>query len=584
MSSFIQIFLSNHTSRVFVDTTRMKKAICLLLFILFTLPVLPVMAQADVSYNAKDEFYQRMLQVAGISDNPASFSLRPVGGDAQFQANPWNHIYRNHNSYVHRFGDFGGIALFDPAWFQSYNTTLPRGGDDGAIWQGRGYNTAFSTGFKLETGPLHVQFRPVVGMAQNRPFTLAPYDPPRIRTGGVNYESSEFAYRDFRGGIDFVQRYGDDTFSWFDLGESSVDLRYKGIMVSLSNRKIFTGPAHNVSLQFGYNAPGFRHLYLGTYQPIKTVAGNFEFAYIFGGIKESDYFTVNRSIGMLSVNSLVAVYKPWFSDGLTIGAVRTYFHPYPDSFDQYRTQAKKLFEAGLRDALMDNGEPRGADPDNQLGSVFFRYVLADYGFEFYGEYGRNDHNGTWRDFRAQPNHHRAYTIGGTKTLSLPKDRLLAVNMEINQLEAMRTALSRGNRHLGGWYTHGSQVIGFAHNGQILGSAFGPGVNMQAVHAELFDRQGSLALKAARITYHNSRLDQYFEVVQEVNSAGTERWEARNIEFMVGAEVTAFLQYGLELSATLEQSFIMNHHYISGNDLGNTRLEIVLRKSISGWRR
>jgi len=562
----------------------MKKAIYLILLISLSCFPLSVIAQSDVSYNSKDEYYQRIMQISGLSDDPSSFSLRPVQTSVDYQPNPWNHLYRERNALVFSYRDFGGVALFEPAWFQSYNTSLPRGGNDGVIWQGRGYNTAFSAGMKLEVGPLHIQFRPVMGLAQNREFDLGPYNIPGIRAYGINYESSEYVYRDFRGSIDFVQRYGNDTYSWFDLGESSIDLRYRGFMVSASNRKIYTGPAHNVSLQFGYNAPGFRHIYLGTYKPIETIAGNFEFAYIFGGIRESDYFTVNQDIGMLSANSLVAVYKPWFSDGLTLGAVRTYFHPYPESFDQYWNQAKKLFEPGLREALEDDGELRGADPDNQIGSVFFRYLLPDYQFEIYGEYGRNDHNGNWRDFRAQPNHHRAYTIGGTKTLNLPKNRLLAVNLEVNQLEAMRTALTRGNRHLGGWYTHTQQVLGFTTNGQILGSAFGPGVNMQQVRAEIFDPLGSIAVKLARIAYHNSRMDQYFGQIISANQESVERWEVRNIELLIGAEITTFLQYGLELSASLEQSFILNHHNIQDNDLGNTRIELVLRKSIRGWRR
>ncbi len=543
-----------------------------------------VQAQSDNSFNAKDEYYLRILQVTGLSNDPSSFGLRPADYDAAYVSNPWDRIFSDRNGYVMPFGSFGGIALFEPVWFQSYNTSLPRGGNDGAIWQGRGYNTAFSAGMKLELGPLHVQLRPVIGMAQNRDFDLGPYHLPRISAYGLNYELSEFTYRSFRGGIDYVQRYGDDIYSWSDLGESSIDLRYGGFMLSASNKKIFTGPAHNVSLQFGYNAPGFRHLYMGTYRPLKSPIGNFEFAYIFGGIRKSDYFNMNSDFGMLSVNSIIVVYKPGFSEGFSLGFVRTYFHPYPESFDQYWNQAKKLFEAGLREALEDNGEPRGPDPDNQIGSVFFRYVLPDYQFEIYGEYGRNDHNGNWRDFRAQPNHHRGYTVGGMKTMNLSNHRLMAVNIEINQLEAMRSALIRGGGHLGGWYTHTSQVLGFSNNGQILGSPYGPGVNLQQIRAEIFDPFGSIAVKIARITYHNSRMDQYFDQIVSANQTNVERWEVRNVELLLGTEITAFLQYGFELSAALEQSFILNQHHILDNDRNNTRLELVFRKNIRGWRR
>jgi len=562
----------------------MLKFFILNLFIFNLILLIPARAQPDISFNAKDEYYKRILQISGLSDDPSSYGLRPAVFNAEYLANPWSRIFTDHNRYVLPFGNVGGLALFEPVWFQSYNTALPKGGNDGAIWQGRGYNTAFSAGMKLELGPLHVQFRPVTGMAQNRDFDLGPYRLSRISAYGIDYEPSEFAYSSFRAGVDYVQRYGDEAYRWYDLGESSIDLRYGGFMVSASNKKIFTGPAHNVSLQFGYNAPGFRHLYVGTYRPLMSAIGNFEFAYIFGGIRESDYFTVNKGFGMLSVNSLIVVYKPGFSEGFSIGFIRSYFHPYPDSFDQYWNQAKKLFEPGLREAIEDNGEPRGADPDNQIGSVFFRYFLPDHQFEIYGEYGRNDHSGNWRDFRAQPNHHRAYTIGGTKTMFLPKNRLLAVNIEINQLEAMRTALIRGESHLGGWYTHTSQVLGFSNTGQILGSPYGPGVNLQKIRGEVLGPSGGIALKIARITYHNSRMDQYFDQVLAANQIIVERWEVRNIELLFGAEITAFLKYGLELSAVIEQSIIFNHHHILDNDRGNTRMELVFRKNVRGWRR
>lgn len=544
-------------------------------------------AQNSTTFNNRDEYYIRVLQISGISDDDASYHLRPYEFSGPIENfHPWEHVIKPNGEPLFSLSEHAGFDLFEPVLFQSYNTALPHGTNDGPVWQGKGYNMAFTAGAGASFGPLHIRLRPVVGMAQNRSFDLGPYQPPQIKTDSYNYlgPSSEYAYRDFRGSIDYVQRYGDETYSWFDLGDSSIELRYSGFKVALSNRQVWTGPAVNTSLHFGYSAPGFRHIYAGTYRPVRTAAGSFEFAYIFGGMRESDYFSIGRNIGTQSVNSLVFIYKPWFTNRFTLGAIRTYFHPYPESFSEYKTQAKKLFEPGLRNAISDDGVPRGAHPDNQLGSVFFRYVISDYGVEFYAEYGRNDHNADWRDFRAQPNHHRAYTIGATKTFSLSNQRLLAVNLELNQLEAMRTALTRGDRHLGGWYTHSGQVLGFTNKGQITGTGFGPGMNMQMLRADIFDEKGSVSFKLARITYHNSRLDQYFEQIQAANNRTVERWEVRNSEILLGAEVTAFLIHGLELSAVLDQSFIFNRHYLRDNNVANTRLEVVLRKQMRGWRR
>ncbi len=569
---------------------RLRRGLWLFIILLTLSPLTsPALAQINLPANDGLEYYHRLLQVSGIAGDHSSFTLRPVTPDSKISArHPWQaNIYYDQPPLNFMPVDLGELNFYEPVWFQSYNTRLPRGTNDGAVWQGRGYNTAISAGFKTTYGPLHIQFRPQIGMAQNSEFDLGPYDPPMIRASSQDYrgEASEFAYRDFRGSIDYVQRYGDKTYSWADLGHSSVELRYYGFRIAYSNTPIWSGPAVHTSLHFGYSAPGFQHLYLGTYRPQKTPIGAFEWAYIFGGTHKSDYFDIDGEFPRRqSVNSLIVSYSPRFLNGLTLGAVRTFFHPFPSSFSEYRGQASKLFEAVVRAGLRSEDNPSGYDPDNQLASGFIRWILPEAGLEIYGEYGRNDHNVDFRDFRLQPNHHRAYSLGMIKTLVLPKNRFLGLNLEINQLEAMRTTITRGNNHLGGWYTHTQQVLGFTNRGQIMGTGYGPGMNMQMLKADLYDPAGRISIKLARIAYHNSRVDQYFRFIEEVNPADVEHSEVRNFEFLAGAEATAFLKYGIELTASLEQSFIFNHHNIRGNDITNTRLELILRKQIRGWKR
>ncbi|TVR18842.1 MAG: hypothetical protein EA391_01645 [Balneolaceae bacterium] len=541
---------------------------------------------AQSSFSNSDEYYFRVLQISGITDDISSFQLRPYNPPQQIDNDhPWSHVFGNQPDDLQIGGRYGAFQLYEPILFQSFNTALPRGNNDGAIWQGKGYNSALSLGFEASIGPLYLQFRPMVGFTQNRAFDLGPYQPPMIRGADGNREASIYAYRDFRGSIDFVQRYGDDTFSWFDLGESSLELRYAGLKIAASNKQIWTGPGTHTSLQFGYSAPGFRHIYLGSYKPLKTFAGSFEFAYIFGGMRKSDYFDGRTESRLQSVNSLIIIYSPWFSDNFHIGGVRTYFHPFPKSMGQFREQAGKLFDPGLRSNLSDGDDFAATwDPDNQVGSIFLRYFIPQYGVEFYTEYGRNDHNADWRDFRAHPNHQRAYTLGMLKTMNLSKDRLLAINLEITQQETNRTSLTRGGQHLGGWYTHGAQVQGFTNRGQILGTGYGPGMNMQMLQTDIYDKRGSLSLRAARITYHNSRVDQFFENIRAANGHSFAPWEVRNIELLIGTSITAFLNHGIEVSATIDQSYILNHHNLNGNDILNTRFELIIRKQMSGWLR
>ena len=546
-------------------------------------------AQVHIPPAEEFEYYYRILQVSGLSDVNGSFTIRPFSPRGESDDwHPWHSTgYFSNEKKVSSSSRHIHLNLFEPVFFQSYNTHVPRGANDGAIWQGKGYNMAVSAGVYAKAGPLYIFFRPQAGMAQNLEFDLGPYPPAEISVVTEDYfgEATEFAYRGFRGVIDYVQRYGDATFNWFDLGQSSVELRYSGLRLALSNTLIWTGPAVHNSLQFGYNAPGFKHLYLGTYRPIQTPAGSFEFFYLFGGTRKSDYFDKDGAFrSRQSVNSLFVTYSPRFIPGLSAGALRTFFHSYPTSFSEYRFQSSKLFEAIVRAGLGTPGLPDGYDPDNQVASVFLRWVFPSAGFEVYSEYGRNDHNADLRDFRRQPNHQRAYTLGLIKTSMLKKSRLLVLNIEINQFEPMRTALSRGDNYLGGWYTHAQQVFGLTNDGQIMGSGYGPGVNMQMLKTDVYHSGGRLGMKIARIAYHNSRVDQYFHFIQAANENFVEHDDVRNIEILVGAEITKFFRHGIELSAVIDQSLIFNHHNLKGNDITNTRFELVLRKQVRGWLR
>lgn len=558
----------------------MKKVLFLL--VLFLVPSV-VFGQSYFSVHNEWDYYSRVLQVSGLIQTGYSYSLRPISAEADSIAgHPWEGIYsfQKESEPTYRLSNGVKVDLFQPALFQSYNSTVPRGGQDGAIWQGRGYNAAVSAGAEISAGPLHVKFRPVMGMAQNRGFDTGPHVQPTKTVLGETVELHKFAYPYTRG-IDYVQRYGDSAYSWFDWGDSSIELRYSGMRLALSNQRIWSGPGINTSLQFGYNAPGFRHLYLGTYRPLETVAGAFEFAYIFGKLKESDYYTVGRAIGSQSVNSLILIYKPWFTDSFFIGANRTFFFPYPENFSDYRQQARPLFEPGFKRSVKREVD---ADPDNQVISLFMRYMIPEHGFELYVEYGRNDHNMDLRDFKAQPDHYRAYTLGFLKTVSFQQHRLLSISFEMSQLEVPRSALTRGGGAIAGWYTHDKMVLGFSHEGQILGSGFGPGVNIQQLKTNLFDREGKMGLKLARIAYDNNRLDHNFDIFENANNKPVERWEVRNIELMIGAELTKFMDHGLEITAGVDLSYIMNQHHLVKNDLFNARFQMILKKNIRGWKR
>ena len=64
--------------------------------------------------------------------------------------------------------------IYGPEWFNSYNTAAPYGQNDGALWQGKGYNTALTTGLRLEGYGFELTFKPQISWSQNKTFESNP--------------------------------------------------------------------------------------------------------------------------------------------------------------------------------------------------------------------------------------------------------------------------------------------------------------------------------------------------------------------------------------------------------------------------
>lgn len=536
-----------------------------------------MLGQTSITFDTQDEYYYRILQVAGISDDDASYHLRPYEYDQSVDVpHPLQSWYAT-DARIDQSAWGTDLLFHEPVLFQSYNTTVPRGANDGAVWQGRGYNTALSAGIRGKAGPLHVKFQPVVGMAQNLRYDLAPY--PAFNNQVYNYRLIK---------IDYVQRYGPDSHQWADLGDSYVELQAFGLRSGISNEKVWTGPAVYNPLLFGYNAPGFLHFHLSSNGPIETVIGNFEFSYLYGALEVSDYFegvegrTGIRS-NLTSVKNLLFSYSPSFASGLSLGVSRVFQESWPTSFSQISSEVFKIFEPFIKSKLATEDNPSGYSVDNQMATVFGRWVFPDAGLDTYFEFGRNDHNYDLRDFRALPNHHRAYVLGFIKTFHLSRNRILALNYEMTQHEPPRSANILGGIGLD-WHAHAGQIQGFTQKGQLIATEFGPGNNVQSLAVHLFGDNRIVGARLARIERHNGRMIEKFSFVQQANSKEVEPHEVRNTEFLLGLQLSTVIGSGIEISVALDQSYIMNQHYLYKNDLFNTRFGVTLRKNITGWAR
>jgi hypothetical protein len=170
----------------------------------------------------------------------------------------------------------------------------------------------------------------------------------------------------------------------------------------------------------------------------------------------------------------VAIFEPRGTPGLELGVAR-FFHSVWPRTGIPRNYLTKPFQAILKYSLGNvGGFLAGTDPgieDNQLASVFARWVFPSNGFELYGEYGREDHSANFRDLIQEPDHSRTYGFGLRKTFRKDSVQLSGLRLELINYELPTLARHRGE---GGIYIHGLLRQGHTNLGQVLGADAGIG--------------------------------------------------------------------------------------------------------------
>jgi hypothetical protein len=349
------------------------------------------------------------------------------------------------------------IALLPVRLRSVYNSAYPVDVNNGVLWAGRGASAAASAGIEVRFGPASAGAYPTVAVHQNREFDLAP-----VQRSGL----SPFSYAGHV--IDWPQRHGDDSFSVLDPGSSFVRLDAFGAAIGLSTENLWLGPAQRMPLLMGASAPGFAHLFLGTSRPADIRIGSLEAHAVWGRLTESDYFDGNADNRHRLLALLAVVFEPAFARGLFIGVSRAYV------------------------AAFDSGDPGGMfidpyidvrdnpDGDNQLLSLYARWVLPAAGFEVYGEWAREDHWATWLDLLLEPDHSQAYMLGFQKVGRFSGADLRWFG-ELAHLQSSATL--RGGRGDVTFYTHTQLRQGYTHGGQLLGAWIGPGSDAQLLGVE-----------------------------------------------------------------------------------------------------
>jgi hypothetical protein len=363
------------------------------------------------------------------------------------------------------------VAVVPPRLLSTFREKSPGGGNDGLLWQGRGFSTMASGGVRARWGILSAQLAPALAWSQNDSFRTVP-------TG----EAGDLAFENpwYRRELDLPQRFGAGPFGRASLGQSYLQLEAFGAQLGVSTENRWWGPGIRNALLLTNNAEGFPHLYLGTARPVDIWIGKLEAQLLVGQLSRSDYF---RHSSSRAFNALALVYTPRWVPGLHLGLGRGFI----ESWESARGDA---FLSPL-ESLLKSALPGGDNPeDNQISSVWMRWVLPSAGFELYGEFGRDDHASFAALVRVL-DRTAAWTLGFQK-LFPAGSRWVRVVGEIANLQSSepppRTTL---------FYTHGEN-LGFSHDGQLLGAWIGTGGESQYLAVDVLTRSGRIGGYVERV--------------------------------------------------------------------------------------
>jgi hypothetical protein len=533
--------------------------------LLFLIIVKNVNAQnisvGSIDYDMLEE-RSRNQQLLGKGDPSISFALRPFAVET---------IDTTEAKYNLIDTEKIKIEVLPITLKQQYNTFGPYSWNDGIMIPAKGYQSFLSAGFFAKYGAISVQLRPEYVFAANPSYQIFQTEEDEVITSAVR-----MAYLSYLNTTDLPVSFGDKSYSRLGWGQSNIMFNFNNFSTGISTENIWWGPGQRNSLIMSNNAPGFLHATFNTRKPVKTFLGSFEFQLISGKLENSDIrspksqfivdgvdYEVIKRDEWRYINAMSISYQPKWVPGLFLGfnrSIQVYNGDLGSGFLDYLPVLSPIQKKNAGGNEVDDKKNR-----DQVASIFFRWVMKESKFEFYGEYGKNDFPVNYIDMFESPEHSRAYIMGFSKifTIDTNKRRYLKCNLEITTME--QTA-DRIIRPAGAWYQHGIIFHGYTNRGEVLGAGIGPGSNLQTLDFSLWEKNNSWGIQFERYA-HN--MDFYYDVF--VPYQFTNKW----VDFALNTY--AYRRYGdLGIQAKINASKLFNYQYVDVGDEFNFQFQINLQ--------
>jgi len=433
--------------------------------------------------NGEWERYWRVLQLNGtVPANQWSiraFGPRELRRMEPRHPHPWHDRERS-SAWSAAFIRAGAVPL-DARLVA--NSSFPYGFNEGPVWAGRGVTTIVRGGAWLEAGPLSASFAPVLFRAQNAAFEMHP-----IGASGPLAFGFPFSDR-----IDLPQRFGDKAYGRFDAGNSFVRVDAGVVALGFSTAAQHWGPARDHTTVLGSNAGGFPHIFAGSSAPVRFGPIRVHGKLIWGRLSQSPYTSMELVAPHRLASGVIGHISPVAVPGLELGVSRfAQLKWAPGVFT-----VENLFRPFGRtfgDGIVD--EYGIQNPENQLASIFGRWVFPESGVEAYGEFVLEDGALTFRNLALEPDHDAGYVLGLQRAWSADR----AGERNVVRAEVLNTRMTsvRLLPHEVPLYEHNALRQGHTHRGLVLGAAGGFGGGATTLGYDRYTRGGRRSVTYSRL--------------------------------------------------------------------------------------
>ena len=457
----------------------------------------------------------------------------------------WKSSSENTNWFTNGLNRSVALKIYGPEWFNSYNTAAPYGQNDGALWQGKGYNTSLTAGVRLEAYGFEVTVKPQVAFSQNLGFEIMP---------GVY--GSEYSYF-WAGNIDLVQRYGDSSFWTFDWGDTELRWTWNTFTIGFGFQSPWLGPAWLNPMLGGNNSGTYPKFDIGLRRTKVTLPwlgwyiGDIEGRIWCGKLSESDYFDNDSSNDYRQLTGFSIAYSPAFLPELTFSINKISIARWDEKSIKY---LNPFYDTNA--------------VEDQKCSFAVDLLFPAVGFEFYGELGLDDYNS--RGF-ANPFHTAIYTIGAKKEISFFQKfsyfKKFNIRPEIifewNNFEMSQDFQLQW--HYMGYYSHGLIKQGYTQNGQIIGAGSGYFGNSQYLALRTYFSKGDITFfihfnKPDTNYLNNKGIDTKEDDWQKEGKKQHDQWGYYKAIRTFGCTANFFATKFLLISTNINGSWIINSAY------------------------